>query len=311
MHLEIDEGFTEHPKTLRFAGLMKDPNAPFMVLRLWRWACRSAKDGSLAGMEPIEIEMAACYRALDGACYAALVRAGFVDERDGKPFCLHNWMRRTGAAIVRMEAEADRKRWARAHAKKTCGGASAGCPACPEPDASADSPTPRPVNGAGRPDTVQSSPDQTSPDQESPPLAPARSEPQVAVPEQEPRLWPAYEWERRYSASWCETYGGTSMGGGEFAAKATGDLSTILGELTPAERLEAQSRAADMFSEFFSRQTLRQRRHPWSKFVEDFGGLRKPMVPEKNTGPPRLRDVRVGHAPAPQNYEYPDGEQPL
>lgn len=137
MYLEIDEGLPEHPKAMRLCARMKDQNAWAWCIRLWRWASRSAPDGSLAGMEPSEVEIACGYASLDGRLYAALVAAGFVDELDGKPAAIHNWKKRQGGAIERMEAGAERQRAWRAHqAGRDCGRAD--CRRCEGSDVTGD-----------------------------------------------------------------------------------------------------------------------------------------------------------------------------
>lgn len=124
MYLPIDEGFAAHRKTIRFCGLMQDHNAFAYLLRLWSWAVRSAPDGNLSFLGPNDIEIAIQYRLADGKCYAAMVKAGFIDESEpGCPLEIHNWMERTGAAIAKMEtaAEASRqrkRRWRNGEAPK-------------------------------------------------------------------------------------------------------------------------------------------------------------------------------------------------
>ena len=104
MYLEIDEGFPGHRKTLKLCSLLCDPQAGWYMIRLWTWACRSCKNGSLLGMSPADIEMAVQYRPLDGACYKAMAAAGYVDENaPGEPSRIHDWMSPggTGYAIAR------------------------------------------------------------------------------------------------------------------------------------------------------------------------------------------------------------------
>jgi hypothetical protein len=102
MYLEIDDGFLEHPKTLRFCRAIADPCGATYLLRLWTWATKSAPDGDLRDMEPDELELALRWRGDPGVCYAALVSAGFIDKDDDGA-TIHNWGERTGGAIVRME----------------------------------------------------------------------------------------------------------------------------------------------------------------------------------------------------------------
>lgn len=117
MHLEIDEGFFAHPKTLRFCALMQNAEAWSHIQRLWAWACRSAPNGDLSLLEPAEVELAMGWRAMDGKAYAAAVKAGFIDESEpGRPLAIHGWMDRTGGAIKRM---ADKAAYLREHRTKS------------------------------------------------------------------------------------------------------------------------------------------------------------------------------------------------
>jgi hypothetical protein len=165
VYLEIDEGFLEHPKTLQLCASMEDELAFGYLLHFWRWACRSCKDGDLRGMSIYAIEKAARYHAHDAKLFAAFSaklgdRHGFVEVDDsGKPIRIHNWHKRTGAAIARMEAEAEYKRMQRAHKAGKC---EQGCPLCAKEAAGQ-----KDVGGVsgGHPGDVstQTSPVQTSP----------------------------------------------------------------------------------------------------------------------------------------------------
>lgn len=112
MYLPLDEGFLEHPKTLRFCREIRDPNGSVYLLRLWIWATRSAPDGELAELEPEDLEDTLRWRGEPGACYRALICTGFIDENDDGSRCIHNWMedRRAGAAIVHMDTRSEEKR---------------------------------------------------------------------------------------------------------------------------------------------------------------------------------------------------------
>jgi 5-methylcytosine-specific restriction endonuclease McrA len=111
MYLRIDENFASHPKTIAFVGRLQDPNAAMYLIKLWTWAVRSCPDGDLSEMLPWSIEDIVGYRHQDGKCYAAMVASGFVEEIEtGSPRAIHNWAKRTGGDIAKMETEAQRKR---------------------------------------------------------------------------------------------------------------------------------------------------------------------------------------------------------
>lgn len=111
MYLEIDEGFLGHRKTVRLCTVMRDANAFAYLLRLWTWACRSSPEGSLDGLDGPTIESICGYRRLDGKLYDALVSIRWIDTREGDlPATIHNWSKRTGGAIERMEERAAEKK---------------------------------------------------------------------------------------------------------------------------------------------------------------------------------------------------------
>lgn len=111
MYLEIDEGFDAHPKTVRLCRVMGDVNAGQYLIRLWAWACRSAPDGNLSGMEAGDIEAIAKYKKADGKLFSALTerwspKFGAWLDLDGDSLKLHGWEERTGAAISKMDKRA-------------------------------------------------------------------------------------------------------------------------------------------------------------------------------------------------------------
>ena len=168
MYLEIDEGYFEHPKTLDLCAKLQDQHADVYPIRMWKWACRSAKTGKLGRISSFAVEKAIGYPALDGKCFEALCQVGFLD-RDSDGACeIHGWMDYTGGAIKRMDDAAEsKKRW-RAHKDGKC------VPPCEwcetKPKTSKDSPRTVQGQSIGRPldKPTQSSPDKSSQDQSSP-----------------------------------------------------------------------------------------------------------------------------------------------
>lgn len=295
MFLPIDEGFVTHRKTLRFCGLMQDPNAVAYLLRLWSWAVRSAPDGDLSSMEPIDIEYAVAYRNADGKCYEAMVKAGFIEESaPGKPGEIHDWMEHTGGDIAKMEAaaEASRKRkreWAAAQRTRAGTLPSAGVDAqetASRRDIDAEATPPERHADAPRQDQssqVKASPDRSgsaplfSPSEASGSRAPARSESRAKV-------WTPYDWFQRFGIGWRERYASWPSGDGAASGKL-GDLIAALPD--DATRIAAQARADAMIAEFMASEDPRTvaRRHPWSFFVQEWGGLRVPKLDVKPAAP--------------------------
>jgi hypothetical protein len=114
MYLEIDEGFDSHPKTVRLCRVLGDVNAGQYLIRLWAWACRSAPDGDLSGMQAEDVEAIARYKPADGKLFAALCDrwspkfGPWIDvDGDCQSVKLHGWQERQGAAIARMTKHAE------------------------------------------------------------------------------------------------------------------------------------------------------------------------------------------------------------
>jgi hypothetical protein len=163
MYLEIDEGFPGHRKTLRLCSLLRNPEAGWLMIKIWTWACRSCPDGDLSGMTPYDLEIVAQWRKLDGNCYKAMVDAGFIDESSaGAPSMLHNWMKRTGGSIKKMETAAEDKKLYRAHRDGKCNRQS--CKHCAKEEGQSKD-SPRTVQGHGMDKTAQ---DQTRQDKTRP-----------------------------------------------------------------------------------------------------------------------------------------------
>ena len=72
MYLEIDEGYWEHPKTLRLCSSMGNDNAGIYPIRLWIWALRGASSGDISHLSPREIELFVRFQAGDGTLFEAL-----------------------------------------------------------------------------------------------------------------------------------------------------------------------------------------------------------------------------------------------
>lgn len=123
MFLEIDEGFLEHPKTLQLCATLQNPLAFGYLLHFWKWAVRSCKTGNLCGMSVYAIEEAARYPQHDGKLYAAMTatvggRPGFIDVDEQGPTAIHNWSKRTGGSIQKMEEKALQNKLRREAARK-------------------------------------------------------------------------------------------------------------------------------------------------------------------------------------------------
>jgi hypothetical protein len=175
MYLQFDEDFPNHPKAVRLCTALQHPVGWAYITKLWCWAKKFQQDGNLTAYDPGEIEFAVGWTLADGKFYAAAVRAGFIDEeRDGDVVVarrLHNWMKRSGADITKMEDQAARKKRWRDHQAKPRRCIPDECEFCASEAASDDVVSPAlDVHGTstGQTDQDQSSPVQTKQDQTSP-----------------------------------------------------------------------------------------------------------------------------------------------
>lgn len=106
MYLEIDEGYWEHPKTLRLCSSMGDDKAGIYPIRLWSWALRGASTGDISHLSPVEIEIVTRFQAGDGSLFEALSsgsdsRFGSWVTVDGVRKTLTGWNDYDGAIIRR------------------------------------------------------------------------------------------------------------------------------------------------------------------------------------------------------------------
>lgn len=109
MFLEVDEDFTEHPKSLRLCRILMNPLGWAYVIKLWRWCTKYQKDGDLTLYEKGEIEYALGWTLEEGVLFAALVKAGFVEEVGGRVL-VHDWDKHQGKWIRKLEADRERAR---------------------------------------------------------------------------------------------------------------------------------------------------------------------------------------------------------
>lgn len=256
MYLEIDEGYFEHPKTLDLCARLKDSKACVYPLRLWKWACRSAKSGKLGKVAAFAIEKVVGYETMDGACFLAMCETGFVDRHDDGSAEIHDWMEYTGGAIERMEAEARRKKEYR-DSRRAKPAASADCPA----DILGTNTTKtRPVQTSQDPDPLSS-------------LEASESDPEESTP----RAISGYSWLAFFRAQWWKSKG-RQYGQGEADAKACARLGELIQGLPEAERAEDWKARDRIVAEFLGRADAQTAGSGWSFsfFASGFNGLRIP-----------------------------------
>jgi hypothetical protein len=282
--LEIDEHFHMHRKSVDLCARLMNPVAWAYVQKLWAWACGNAKDGDLTDCTPGAIEFIVGWHLADGKFYDACVAVGFIDEdRDdaGKVTArrIHNWMKRTGAAIARMQAaaEASKKRkkdWRERNKRQK--GTRDGTPGGRDEDGTelltdgTDSVPEREKNADGthQDKSSQGKASQDKAKQDQGGLDPA--------PLAKSSHWSALEWLRKFGIAWARQYQTASYGRGDSDAKAIRDLDDLLATLTEGERIEAQTNASQIIGRYLADKAAAQAKHPFKWFAERFNGLRIP-----------------------------------
>lgn len=115
----VDVDLVDHPKVLALATELDcaEAEAGWLVVRLWAWTMRYAARGRLAdGARPALERLWTGAETAPGSTRVVdgLVRAGFLDALDGGGWEVHDWDEHNGAAVLKAEKDAERKRAARA-----------------------------------------------------------------------------------------------------------------------------------------------------------------------------------------------------
>ena len=87
--IRIAIGFWDHPKTKRLIRACGYEGAACLQ-RLWMWAAQNRPNGSLHGMDDVDIELAAGWSGEDGKLFNAIFGRWVDGESDS--YCLHEWM---------------------------------------------------------------------------------------------------------------------------------------------------------------------------------------------------------------------------
>jgi hypothetical protein len=287
VYLEIDEGFIAHRKTLRFCGMMQDPNAFAYMLRLWSWATRSAPKGDLRGMAPADIEIVVQYRIMDDKCFRAMVTAGFIDtDADGMPTEIHNWMKRTGGSIARMEKAAQSSRERKERWRERQGnGDGTEKERVPERQGNADEDALERSGDAPRQD--KTSPVQSRSGSDLPP--PAHDPGTTTVPQEPYGLMQLFGrlWKGRYDEPWIRD---------QWDPKAADSFIEAIRGLSPPDQDTSFAAIPGAIARYLAsdNEFYRQRRHPFQLFAKDFNVLRKGQKKEPQMiGKQKIADLPV------------------
>lgn len=101
----IDNDFPWHPKTDELQSIL-GPEADCYPLRLWCWASKYARDGTIK-VSPKVLEKQLRWTGKAGRLHAALVKVGFID-RNRKT--IHDWKYGIGRQIILYEKKKEKQR---------------------------------------------------------------------------------------------------------------------------------------------------------------------------------------------------------
>jgi len=116
--LKLYRSVRDHPK---FKRLARDLNISHVqavghITLLWAWVLDLSPDGSLVQFDPDEIEEdGAEWTGEPGAFIQACINRDLIDDLDGKPVCIHDWM--DYAEGLKMAQRAKKAREAKAERK--------------------------------------------------------------------------------------------------------------------------------------------------------------------------------------------------
>jgi hypothetical protein len=87
--IRLSVEFTAHHKTLKLRRRL-GADGVLALVTLWLWAAKHRPDGTLSGMDPEDIEIAAQWEGQPGRLVADLTDIGFLEDSDGSTR-IHNW----------------------------------------------------------------------------------------------------------------------------------------------------------------------------------------------------------------------------
>ena len=102
--IPVETNVWEHRKTLTLAELLdvEPEQAVIHLLRFWCWCTANVQgtEGYLGGVSPRLVARAAKWHGDTAKFYTSLVNAGFIDEFEDGPPCVHGWAERYGKLVV-------------------------------------------------------------------------------------------------------------------------------------------------------------------------------------------------------------------
>lgn len=116
--LQVHQTLKDHRKLYDAADELEitPPHMMGLLISFWLWALDNAPSGDLEGITPRMIARAAQWDGNAENLTAALIRAGWLDEKADGVLWIHDWYEYTGKLIDQRQAEKERSRRRRAAA---------------------------------------------------------------------------------------------------------------------------------------------------------------------------------------------------
>lgn len=112
--LKVDQTLKDHRKILDVADELEiqPPYLMGLLISFWLWALDNAPSGNLEGITPRMIARAAQWDGPAEKFTAALIRAGWLDEKDDGTLEIHDWYEYTGKLTEKRKNDRERlQKW--------------------------------------------------------------------------------------------------------------------------------------------------------------------------------------------------------
>ena len=119
--IQVHQTLKDHRKLFDAADELEvsPPHMMGLLVSFWLWALDNAPSGNLEGITPRMIARAAQWEGQAEKLTTALIRAGWLDEKDGGTLEIHDWYEYAGKLIDQRQAEKIRSQKRRAAAAPT------------------------------------------------------------------------------------------------------------------------------------------------------------------------------------------------
>ena len=110
--LQVHQTLKDHRKLFDAADELEvaPPHMMGLLISFWLWALDNAPSGSLDGVTPRMIARAAQWEGPAEKLTSALIRAGWLDEKDDETLEIHDWYEYAGKLIDQRQAEKERSK---------------------------------------------------------------------------------------------------------------------------------------------------------------------------------------------------------